>query len=174
MLLPWRDQAPGPLISTSLTRAETDELCQLATGRRVLEVGTAYGYSAVAMGLVAEAVTSIDTHVPLRSLQVAAGNLAAYHLTERVQLLVGSSQRWLPALDPGFDLVFIDGDHQAAGVRHDVLEGRKLLKPGGMLACHDYGEDTCPDVRHVLDQLYPLGPDYLVDTLWVRRLEAIA
>ena len=43
-----------------------------------------------------------------------------------------------------------------------------LLRLGGVLACHDYDEDTCPGVRLALDDM--LGPPHeLVDTLAIYR-----
>jgi Methyltransferase domain len=66
-----------------------------------------------------------------------------------------------------FDLVFVDGDHTAAGVEHDVTAALRLLRPGGVLAVHDYEECCCPDVGPTLDRLLPDGPNELVDTLAV-------
>ncbi len=62
-----------------------------------------------------------------------------------------------------FDLVWVDGDHEAPTVVHDVEWGRRLLRPSGTLAVHDYGEEICPGVRQALDAWKP--PPQLVDTL---------
>jgi hypothetical protein len=61
--------------------------------------------------------------------------------------------------------VWIDGDHEAHTVAHDMHRARRLLRPGGTLACHDYGEETCPGVRQALDAWKP--PPWLVDTLGI-------
>ena len=172
MHLPWRDRAPvegEPLISTSLTEAETAELSRLAAGKRVLEVGSAYGYSTVVMALVAEHVTAVDPHQWLASQSVYAGNLRAYGV-QNVESWLDWSMSALPALTQRgdtFDLVFIDGDHSEPGVAHDVSAAVKLLAPGGLIACHDYGEDSCPGVKAFLDRAFPDGPERLVDTLFV-------
>jgi Methyltransferase domain len=64
----------------------------------------------------------------------------------------------LAAGEASFGLIFVDGDHQAEAVRHDVGWALRLLAPGGVLACHDYGEDCCcPGVRQALDELFPEG-----------------
>jgi len=74
------------------------------------------------------------------------------------------------ALNGPFGLVFIDGDHGAAAVMADVEAARKVLASGGVLACHDYGEDCCcPGVRAALDALFPGGPSEQVDTLAIYR-----
>lgn len=170
MRLPWRPIAPGngPTIDTSLTLAETDELRRLAADADVLEVGSAYGYSAVAMALVGARVTAVDPHMQLASYETMLANLGVYFVAERVQIVRGDSRQVLPQLfeqGRSFDLVWIDADHSAEMVAHDVTWARCLLRPTGTLACHDYDEDTCPGVRAALDAWRP--PPKLVDTLGI-------
>jgi predicted O-methyltransferase YrrM len=173
MLLPWRDVPVGATsISTSLTDAEADALYGLATAARVLEVGSAYGYSAVRMAASAWRVLAVDPHLELDSLQSMRANLVRYDRRRVVSILLAGSERALPMLagvGARFDLVFIDGEHSEQAVCHDLTWAAKLLAPDGVVACHDYGEDTCPAVCRVLDREYPQGPDFLIDTLWVRR-----
>ncbi len=168
MKLEWRDVPIGnSVINTSLTAAETAKLQELAGGKDVLEVGSAYGYSTVALGLVANSVTAIDPHTAHNSYETLLRNLEANGL-HNVRVVNGWSQDILPTLPPTFDLVFIDGDHTAETVEHDVTWALKLLRPGGVLACHDYNEDTCPGVQVALDKLFG-GPGDLTDTLAVYR-----
>ncbi len=169
MQLLWRDVAPGdgPAINTSLTERETDELWLLADAGDVLEVGSAYGYSTVALALVAKHVDAVDPHTGHGSYPQLLMNLGVYGVAERVTVIRQMSQTALPVLfNAGnrYDLVWIDGDHQAETVEHDVTWARKMLKPGGVIACHDYDEVTCPGVRAALDKLFG-GPGRLVDTL---------
>lgn len=49
-----------------------------------------------------------------------------------------------------FDVVFIDGDHSAAAVRHDTDLARKVLGRGGLIIWHDYHDLGTVDVRDVL------------------------
>lgn len=167
MRLEWRDVPIGnTVINTSLTSAETAELQRLAAGKDVLEVGSAYGYSTVALALVAKSVVAIDPHVTHDSHQTLLANLAANGL-DNVTVRVGRSQDHLPALlGCTFDLIWVDGDHSAQVVEHDVAWAQRLLRPGGVLACHDYNEDTCPGVKIALDKLFG-GPGELTDTLAV-------
>jgi len=37
-----------------------------------------------------------------------------------------------------FDLVFIDGDHAAESVKSDIDKALSVLRPGGLIAFHDY------------------------------------
>lgn len=166
--LEWRDVAPGdgPAISTSLTAAETDELRRLAAGGSVLEIGSAYGYSAIAMALAgARSVIAVDPHVWLNSWAPMLANIEAYGVADRVTVWRMDSQTAMSTLGAAFDLVWIDGDHEAHAVAHDVEMGRKLLRPSGTLAVHDYDEAICPGVREALDAWKV--PPRLVDTLAV-------
>jgi predicted O-methyltransferase YrrM len=173
MHLPWRDVPAGlasPLISTSLTAAETNRLAELADGKDVLEIGSAYGYSACVMALAgARHVTAVDPHGWLASYDAMVSNLDKAGVADVVTIVRDASPAALDGLGP-FGLVFVDGDHGAAAVVADVEAARKVLATGGVLACHDLGEDCCcPDVRHALDALFPAGPSELVDTLAIYR-----
>jgi predicted O-methyltransferase YrrM len=173
MQLIWRPVTvplgEGPLIDTSLTEAETAELQRLAKDAEVLEIGTAYGYSTVALALVAKRVFAVDPHLTHGSYGDVLANLTAYGVSDRAVVMKTYSQHAMPAFyyeGRRFDMVWIDGDHTPEGVEHDVTWALKLLKPGGVLACHDYDEVTCPGVRVALDKLFG-GPGELTDTLAV-------
>lgn len=173
MQLVWRPVAPGdgPPIDTSLTLAETAELQRLAKGADVLEIGSAYGYSTVALALVAKSVVAVDPHTGHASYGHLRANLGFYNVTDKVDVVVEFSQAALPVLfelGRSFDLVWVDGDHRAEAVEHDVTWALRLLRLGGALACHDYDEVTCPSVRVALDKLFG-GPGELTDTLAVYR-----
>jgi predicted O-methyltransferase YrrM len=169
MKLEWRDVPIGAsVINTSLTADETAELQRLAAGGDVLEIGSAFGYSTVALGLVAESVVAIDPHITHASHLALVSNLEANGLSPKVAVWIGRSDELLPVLfgtNRRFDLVWIDGDHTAEMVTHDVQWARKLLRPTGTLACHDFGEETCPGVAVALNAWK--SPPKLVDTLAV-------
>src|SRR5581483_5767799 len=174
MMLPWRPVGidGGPEIGTSLTDAEAAKLRELTTGKRVLEIGSAYGFSAVTMALTAEHVTAVDPHCNLLpevfpnqdrgphagrdSLAEMQANLKAYGVEDRVTIVQARSEDVLPWLredEARFGLIFIDGDHSEAAVLHDARNALFLLEADGVLACHDYGEDSCPGVQAALDRV---------------------
>jgi predicted O-methyltransferase YrrM len=175
VILPWRTVPipGGPPIQTSLTRAEADRLALLAKRRLVLEVGSAYGYSAVVMAQAcAQHVLAIDPHDAHNSLSDMQRHLLEHDVADLVTIILAASWQALPALVHAraqFGLVFIDGDHRAETVLSDAAFAWQLVGAGGTLACHDYGEDTCDGVRTALDYTWPDGPDELTDTLWERR-----
>lgn len=174
MQLMWRDVTigAGPPINTSLTSAETAELQRLAEGGDVLEIGSAYGYSTVALALVARSVVAVDPHQTHGSYGDLVANLAHNGLRDKVDIHVGRDSDVLPAIHGEFDLVWVDGDHSADAVEYDVAAAARLLRDGGWLACHDYDEVTCPGVRMALDRIFG-GPGQLTDTLAVYPAEMV-
>ena len=88
-------------------------LLQLANAKKVVEVGTLIGYSAIHM---ARALPK-DGHLwsiefEPRHAEVARANLAAAGLSDRVTVIVGAGRDILPTLESHgpFDAVFIDAD----------------------------------------------------------------
>ena len=66
-------------------------------------------------------------------------------LPHAVVSMRGRSTEILPALrDASFDLVYIDGDHAYDSCRFDIVEGIRLVAPGGIL-CGDDLELTLAD-----------------------------
>lgn len=66
------------------------------------------------------------------------------------------------------DAVFIDGDHGRNAIRHDTALARSVLRPGGVIIWHDYGNSTTPDVREVLNAFRAEGRDvHRVAGSWV-------
>lgn len=67
------------------------------------------------------------------------------------------------------DFIFIDADHAVAGCRADLRAYEVLVRPGGILAGHDYSTENHPGVRLAVDDHFgPLvrrGPGSI---WWVR------
>lgn len=177
--LPWREAVlvPGkPFVWTSVTVEEATELRMLAVGRRCLEIGSAFGFSACIMALGgAVSVLAVDPHKPhatnefRETMPAMQANLETFGAWQ-VRIVQGASGRVLARLEEAgqrFGLVFIDGDHEQAQVEQDVGLALRLLEPGGALAAHDYGNDNTPGVTAALDGLCPVGPTRLVNSLWV-------
>ena len=88
-------------------------LLRLAGAKKVVEVGTLVGYSAINMARALPA----DGHVwsvefEQKHAEVARKNIAAAGLAERISVHVGAGRDVLPTLDQHgpFDAVFIDAD----------------------------------------------------------------
>jgi predicted O-methyltransferase YrrM len=62
------------------------------------------------------------------------------------------------------DFVFIDGDHRFEYVVEDIKLAERLVKPGGMIAGHDYTHQDWPGVKKAVDLAYnKVGR---VDSIW--------
>jgi protein-L-isoaspartate O-methyltransferase len=174
MHLPWRDILPVPTatraVNTSMTENEAADLVYLSRGKKVLEIGSANGFSACAMALGgAEHITAIDPHSWVPGSRAAMDeNLREFGVEDKVTIIADTFYAAFAQLqEERYDFIFIDGDHTFNAIQFDVTNARKLLAPGGILACHDYGECCCPDVRPALDMMFPEGPTRLTDTLFI-------
>lgn len=69
--------------------------------------------------------------------------------------------------DGSLDLVYIDADHNYFAVRADLAAWRPKVKPGGILAGHDYDKIG---VRRAVDAAYPAGVHVCADASWWVRI----
>jgi len=100
--------------------------------RRVLELGTALGYTAccLAQGFALAQVDTIEgdaTHVGLAREQIAR-----HALTHRINVHHGQFDEILGELEMGYDLAFFDGFAPPAAI---ISRVRDLLAIGGILIC---------------------------------------
>jgi len=121
--LPLVDAEVGALLRvlTIATRAE-----------RVLEIGTAIGYSGVWMaGALPKHGMLVTMEVDDSRAKIARDNFAKAGLADRASVVVGDAARMLHKVAGPFDLIFQDGDKKQYGPMLDRLVG--LLRPGGLL-----------------------------------------
>jgi len=65
------------------------------------------------------------------------------------------------------DAVFIDGDHSFDGVMQDTMLARAVVRPGGLIAWHDYSNRSV-EVTEALDALAQEGwPIKQVEGSWI-------
>jgi len=157
-----------PAIKAGVSDLEAAELRCLARGASVLEVGSAWGYSAVLMAKVARRLVSVDPHQDYDSYPTFRANLIAHGVADKVTALITTSREALPELlerGERFEFIFIDGDHSAAAVAFDALWARHLVTPAGVIAFHDYNTGVEAEVVKGLEGWRPF--DRLVDSLAV-------
>jgi predicted O-methyltransferase YrrM len=111
----------GPLLSA---------LAAAAHARRIVELGTALGYTALSFAFGAANSTVDTVERDPEHVQLARENIAAAGFDHRITVHEGDFASVLPTLDPGYDLAFFDG-HTPAPALHTAL--RKLLRTGGVL-----------------------------------------
>lgn len=105
----------------------------VATGaRRVLEIGTAIGYSAACMALaLPEDGTLLTMEVDAGRAATARQNFARAGVDRKVDVIVGDAARFLHKVAGPFDLIFQDGSKQLYEPLLDRLVDH--LRPGGVL-----------------------------------------
>ncbi len=108
-------------------------LLAAATGaRRVLEIGTAIGYSAACMAQVMPDDSALFTmEIDPARAETARRNLARAGVGHRVHVIVGDAERFLHKVAGPFDLVFQDGAKQQYEPLLDRIVER--MRPGGVL-----------------------------------------
>lgn len=100
--------------------------------RRILEVGTAIGYSATCMALVLPAGGQLLTiEMDAERAATARQNFARAGVDGKVHVIVGDAARFLHKVAGPFDLIFQDGSKQLYEPLLDRLVGH--LRPGGVL-----------------------------------------
>lgn len=147
-------------------------LGELVTGmdsKRVLEVGSWLGATALAMAEAGAKVHCVDTWNGSKGefteglREAAGGDDAVYqkflenvgpHLDVNIfpwrrESLEAATMAWTP-----FDLVFIDAEHSYEATKADILAWWKHLKPDGVMLGHDYKTTQFPGVTKAVDEVF--------------------
>ena len=111
----------GPLLAA---------LAAAANARRILELGTALGYTALSFASGAPDATVDTIERDAEHVRLARDNIAGAALDHRITVQEGDFASILPTLDPGYDVAFFDG-HTPTPALHKTLRG--LLRTGGTL-----------------------------------------
>lgn len=78
--------------------------------KRILEVGTLLGYSAILMGKEVEADAEIVTiEIDEDEAERAEVNIREAEMKPKIKIIVGDALEVIPRLDGRFDMVFLDG-----------------------------------------------------------------
>jgi predicted O-methyltransferase YrrM len=113
-------------------------LIRTQKSRRILELGTAIGYSAICMALCNEE-TVIDTIEKNQELyETAIANVSEFGLNHRINLIVGDATETVDSNFKGnYDLIFID----AAKTKYQKFfeNFEQFLSPGGIIVCDNVG-----------------------------------
>jgi predicted O-methyltransferase YrrM len=111
----------GPLLAA---------LAGAANARRILELGTALGYTALSFASGAPYATVDSVERDPEHVQLARDNIAGAGMDHRITVHEGEFASLLPTLDPGYDVAFFDGGTPVPAL-HKALRG--LLRTGGTL-----------------------------------------
>jgi predicted O-methyltransferase YrrM len=120
-----------PLVDVATARLLRTLVLSLGA-RRILEVGTAIGYSATCMALALPADSQLLTmEMDAGRAETARQNFVRAAVDGRVSVIVGDASRFLHKVAGPFDLIFQDGSKQLYEPLLDRLVDR--LRPGGVL-----------------------------------------
>jgi predicted O-methyltransferase YrrM len=150
----------GPLPSYLADLVSLCMICAIRQPRRVFEIGTLHGYTALHFALNTPADSVIytldlprdgstqpalattlvdDMHVDA-SLGSAGRCFEASPAAAKIRPLYGDSARFdFSPYHGSIDFFFIDGAHSYEYVRSDTQHALRCVPPGGVIAWHDFG-----------------------------------
>ena len=170
-------------------------LAEMTGARRILEIGTLGGYSAINLARgMAEDGRLISLEIDERHAEVARQNVERAGLAERVKIRVGDARELLAKVaesDEGtFDLVFIDADKE--GYPEYLEWALRLSRPGSLIlgdntiwggdimdpqddptrAINEFNERIARDPR-LSAIILPLMRESMVDGLAIARVRSL-
>jgi predicted O-methyltransferase YrrM len=149
------------------------QLCHCVNPKRILEIGTLRGYTALHMAMntgpeceiftldlpkegqtkmVSKLRTTLmdDVHC---QMPVTEYYFAGTPQEKKVRLLFGDSAEFdFSPYQQNIDLFFVDGAHSYDYVRSDSERALRCVRPGGVIAWHDFGRVGLNEVsRYILE-----------------------
>ena len=113
------------------TGALLHTLARASGARRILEIGTAIGYSTCGWRRRSRRRRADHDGIRRRPRRRARDHFAAAGYADRVSVIVGDATRFLHKVGGPFDLIFQDSDKKLYEPMLDRLI--ELLRPGGLL-----------------------------------------
>ena len=108
--------------------------------RKILEIGTLYGYTAILMSSMLPEENGgkvITIELDKKSANIARKNIEDAALGNRVEVIVGNALEILPKLNEKFDMVFLDGTKEEYFKYLKLVE--KNLKKGAVVVADNVG-----------------------------------
>lgn len=114
------------------TLEKIEEILKEEKPKRILEIGTAVGYSATMFAKYTDEDCIIDTiEIDEERAKEAKENIEKIGVADRINIMVGNAVDILPTISKEYDIVFIDA---AKGKYPVFLENAiRLIKNGGLI-----------------------------------------
>jgi predicted O-methyltransferase YrrM len=127
------DAAGLPAIAVSPPQGKfLNLMARMIGARRILEVGTLGGYSAIWLArALPEGGELVTLEIDPTHAEVAEANLARAGLASRAKVIVGPALDTLPTLNGPFDLAFIDADKQSNA--DYFAHALRMSRPGSVI-----------------------------------------
>lgn len=173
------EQAAAAGVSGFLHPAELQKLYELAVEKDVLEIGAFMGLSAWGMAQTAKRVVSVDTfkaNTAGQAQQEEFTTLEDYKRAvsgfDNVSYCIGKSEDATDAVYGDFDFIFLDAMHTYEDVKADIARWWPRVRPGGVMAFHDYSHGDFPGVKQAVDEAFglPEPGTVLVTLRWIQKI----
>ena len=109
------------------------ETVKRAQPKRILEIGTAIGYSGIVMLSASERATLNTVELDEQTAALARKNFDEFGVLDRVNIFVGDAREIVRLLTGSYDFIFLDGPKGQYEVFLPYLTD--LLEIGGTLVC---------------------------------------
>lgn len=118
-------------IITKDTRRFLEVFLKILKPKKILEVGTAIGYSAITFANILEDARITTIEIDEEMFDIAYKNIKKAGYDDRINIIFDDARNVLPFLETTYDFIFMDA---AKGQYTEYYEPvKKLLKPGGVL-----------------------------------------
>ena len=113
------------------TLEKIKEILETEKPKRILEIGTAVGYSASCFVKYAEEVIVDTIELDEERAKQAIENVKKIGVDKNINIMIGNAVEILPTLSGEYDIVFID----AAKSKYSIFleEGIRLIRNGGLI-----------------------------------------
>lgn len=164
--LAWRSQDYMSLMSATRP-GDLRTLLTVAAGcERIVELGTATGWTAISLALASpqrRVITYDITHRPEPERYLG---LVPASVRDRVEIVIAPGADG-PRDDRPLDMLYIDSSHEREQTVAEVLAWRPVLRPGAPVVFDDYGHPDFPGVAEAIAELGLGGRTH--GTLFVHR-----
>lgn len=156
-------------------------LVQISGAKRMLELGTFTGYSALCMMMDADSDATLDTVEPNRELSYLHQTFfQEANLSERIKVHYREADQVLPKLQGPYDLIFIDADKKRNELYYQLC--LPLLRSGGLMlvdnvlwdqkVAHEQHQDPDTVIIRAFNQL--VASDSNVDVLMLPMRDGLS
>ena len=122
------------MISGHIQGKLLEMLVRMLRPRRILEIGTFTGYSAISMAMGLEEGAVIDTFEVDDELEmIAADFFERSGCGDKIRQHIGSALDLAPQLGEKYDLVFIDGDKREYRAYYEMLFEHDMVHPNSFI-----------------------------------------
>ena len=113
------------------TLEKIKEILKVENPKRILEIGTAVGYSALCFALYSKEAIIDSIEIDEERFNEATKNIEKIGFKDRINLIFGNAVDILPTLKNKYDIIFID----AAKSKYSIFleEGLKLINNNGLI-----------------------------------------